>query len=99
MRFWMRSSYLERAVLDRLENVPTVGDDGYQRIRTDILFAKLRPAQKLRLEALREAYGVSVSTLREILNRLASEGLVLAEGRPLAEGSSVGARALVRRDW
>jgi len=30
---------------------------------------------------LREVYGVSVSTLREVLSRLAAEGLVLAEGR------------------
>ena len=28
-----------------------------------------------------EAYGASISTLREILNRLSSEGLVLAEGQ------------------
>ena len=34
-----------------------------------------------RLDGLKEDYGVSVSTLREILNRLAAEGFVLAEGR------------------
>lgn len=67
-------------MLDRPDDALTVGDDGYRRIRTDIIFGKLRPAQKLRLEALREGYGVSVSTLREILSRLASEGFVLAEG-------------------
>jgi DNA-binding GntR family transcriptional regulator len=59
----------------------TIGDDGYRRIRTDILLGRLAPGQKLKLEMLREAYGVSVSTLREILNRLAAEVLVLAEGR------------------
>lgn len=69
------------ALLDRVEEVETVGDDGYRRIRGDIIFGKLRPAQKLRLEALKEEYGVSVSTLREILSRLSSEGLVVAEGR------------------
>jgi GntR family transcriptional regulator, carbon starvation induced regulator len=68
-------------VLDRPEEAETISDDGYRRIRSDIVFGKLRPAQKLRLEALREAYGVSVSTLREILSRLSSEGLVVAEGR------------------
>ena len=67
-------------MLDRPDDALTVGDEGYRRIRTDIIFGKLRPAQKLRLEALREGYGVSVSTLREILSRLASEGFVLAEG-------------------
>jgi GntR family carbon starvation induced transcriptional regulator len=59
----------------------TIGDDGYRRIRTDIILARLAPGQKLKLEMLREAYRVSISTLREILNRLSAEGLVLAEGR------------------
>jgi DNA-binding GntR family transcriptional regulator len=54
--------------------------DGYRRIRSDIIFGKLRPEQRLRLDALKETYGVSVSTLREILNRLSAEGFVHAEG-------------------
>lgn len=45
------------------------------------MFARLRPGQKLRLEGLKETYGVSISTLREILSRLTAEGLVIAEGR------------------
>lgn len=59
----------------------SLGDDGYHRIRNDIIFCRQRPGQKLRLEALKDAYGLSVSTLREILNRLTSEGFVVAEGR------------------
>ena len=39
----------------------------------------MAPSQKLKLEALKDAYGVSVSTLRELLNRLTSEGLIVAE--------------------
>src|SRR4051794_20122922 len=58
-----------------------VGDDGYRRIRADIVFGRLRPGQKLKLETLREAYGVSVSTLREILSRLTADRFVLAEGK------------------
>jgi DNA-binding GntR family transcriptional regulator len=68
-------------LIERPDELETIGDDGYRRIRADILFGRLRPAQKLRLEALKESYGVSVSTLREILNRLTSESLVVAEGR------------------
>ncbi len=68
-------------MLDRPEGTDTISDDGYRRIRSDIIFGKLRPAQKLRLEALREFYGVSISTLREILCRLSSDGLVVAEGK------------------
>lgn len=69
------------AIIERTEEQVAVGDDGYRRIRTDIVFGRLRPGQKLRLEGLKEDYGVSVSTLREILSRLAAEGFVLAEGR------------------
>ncbi len=57
-----------------------VGDDGYRRIRSDVVFGRLRPGHKLRLEGLKDTYGVSVSTLREI-HRLTAEGLVVAEGK------------------
>ena len=59
----------------------SVGEMAYKRIRSDIVFGRLPPGQKLKLELLREAYGTSVNTLRELLNRLASEGLVEAEGQ------------------
>ncbi|MBC7580708.1 GntR family transcriptional regulator [Tardiphaga sp.] len=59
----------------------TVGEHAYRAIRADIIFGRLKPEQKLGLERLKEIYDVSVSTLREILGRLGSEGLVLAEGQ------------------
>src|SRR5579871_1051603 len=59
----------------------SAGDSGYQRIRSDIIFGVLTPSGRLRLDAMKEDYGVSISTLREILNRLASEGFVVAEGQ------------------
>lgn len=59
----------------------SVGELAYRRIRADIIFGRLAPGQKLKLEVLREGYGASVSTLRELLNRLASEGLIAAEGQ------------------
>lgn len=58
-----------------------IGDDAYRRIRNDIVFGALKPGQRLRLEAMRAEYGAGIGTLREILSRLAAEGLVLAEGR------------------
>lgn len=78
---WAAGRGIEMTLIERTEGQEAVGDDGYRRIRTDIVFGRLKPGQKLRLEGLKEDYGVSVSTLREILNRLAAEGLVLAEGR------------------
>jgi DNA-binding GntR family transcriptional regulator len=69
-------------MLTRTEpSTDTVGETVYRRIRSDIVFGRLHPGQKLKLDQLREAYGSSVSTLRELLNRLASEGLVEAEGQ------------------
>lgn len=59
----------------------SVGELAYHQIRSDVLFARLKPRERLKLETLRSVYGTSVSTLREILNRLASEGLVAAEGQ------------------
>lgn len=53
-----------------------VGASTYQRIKRDIIFGDLAPGSKLKLDALRERYEASMSTLRETLNRLASEGFV-----------------------
>jgi GntR family transcriptional regulator, carbon starvation induced regulator len=73
---WICMSLIERA-----DENEAVGDDGYRRIRADIVFGRLKPGQKLKLDGLKESYGVSVSTLREILSRLTADGFVLAEGR------------------
>jgi DNA-binding GntR family transcriptional regulator len=59
----------------------TAGESGYRRIRTDIVFGRLAPGRKLKLDRLKADYGVSVSTLREVLNRLTSERLVVAQGQ------------------
>jgi DNA-binding GntR family transcriptional regulator len=59
----------------------SIADEAYGRIRKDIVFGRLAPASRLRLEWMASAYGASVSTLREILGRLSSEGLVVAEGQ------------------
>jgi len=53
-----------------------VGASTYQRIKRDIIFGDLAPGSKLKLDGLRERYSASMSTLRETLNRLASEGFV-----------------------
>ena len=70
------------------------GETVYARIRADIVFGRLAPRQRLRLEELRNGYGASVSTLREILNRLSSESLVVAEGQRGFEVAPVSAENL-----
>lgn len=80
--------------LQQLGDGQTVGENTYRRLRADIVFARLRPGQKLRLDALKSAYGTSVSTLREILARLSAEGFVLAEGQRGFEVMPVSAAGL-----
>jgi DNA-binding GntR family transcriptional regulator len=57
----------------------SIADRAYDRIRADIVFGRLTPGGRLRLDGLARDYGASVSTVREILSRLSSEGLVIAE--------------------
>ena len=74
-------NYRRHIMLEKKKNVMTkslnaVGASTYQSIKRDIIFGDLAPASKLKLETLRKNYNASMSTLRETLNRLASEGFV-----------------------
>lgn len=81
-------------LLDQAVSASSIGESAYHRIRTDIIFGRLAAGQRLRLDRLKQEYGASVSTLREILNRLTSEGLVLAEGQRGFEVTPVSAENL-----
>jgi DNA-binding GntR family transcriptional regulator len=65
----------------RAKGLETPSEKAYRRIRADILFGRLAPGEKLKLDRLKKNYDASISTLREILNRLSSEKLVVAEGQ------------------
>jgi DNA-binding GntR family transcriptional regulator len=75
----MRRATVE-AASGRESEGEAVGEGAYRRVRGDIIFGRLAPGQKLTLDRMKDAYHASVSTLREILNRLSSEGLIKAEG-------------------
>lgn len=60
-------------------NGGTLASDVYDRLRHDILSGVLPPGEKLRAEYLRERYSVGNSPMREALNRLSSDGLVVRE--------------------
>lgn len=81
-------------MLDQVHEATSIGEISYNRMRADIIFGRLAPGQRLRLDRLKPIYGASVSTLREILNRLTSEGLVLAEGQRGFEVAPVSASNL-----
>lgn len=70
----------DTAMLDEVRQTETIGEKTYQRLRADIVSGRLAPGERLTLDRMRDAYEVSVGTLRENLNRLSSEGLIVAEG-------------------
>ena len=54
-------------------------DDVHDRLRADILGGRWRPGDRLKFTPLCERYGASVGVVREVLSRLAEQGLVRAE--------------------
>lgn len=55
-------------------------DSAYRMVRRDIISGALAAEERLRIERLREAYGIGPTPMREALQRLCVEGLVVAEG-------------------
>ena len=51
----------------------------YDRLQEDILTGRLEPGRKLRLKELIDEYHTGNSPLREALNRLSSNGMVVRE--------------------
>jgi len=58
-----------------------LAETAFNRLRTDILAAKLRPGDKMHVERLREIYGLGATPLREALSKLTSLDLVIAVGQ------------------
>lgn len=59
----------------------TLIERAYAQLRDDIIEGRLLPGDKLRVEHLKERYGVGAGTLREAITRLVSDALVTAEGQ------------------
>jgi DNA-binding GntR family transcriptional regulator len=53
----------------------------YGRLRRDVLTGLFEPGERLPLDTLGERYDVGLTPLREALNRLSAEELVLREGK------------------
>ena len=64
---------------DRAE--PTFSEQAYLRLRADIISGATAPGEKLKIEVLQQRYQLSNTPLREALNRLAGEKLVVADER------------------
>lgn len=59
----------------------TLIERAYAQLRDDIVEGRLPPGARLRVEHLRQRYGVGAGTLREAITRLVSDALVVAEGQ------------------
>lgn len=55
----------------------TIASAAYQQVRADIIAGRLTPGAKLRIRDVCQRYEVSITPMREALNRLASEQLVV----------------------
>jgi len=66
-------------LIDQSEGV-TLVEAGYRRLRHDIIAGVRPPGERLRIEKLKAIYGIGPTPLREALQKLGQDGLVLTEG-------------------
>lgn len=72
----------EGMTIDPADSPPsneTLASSVYYELKGDILNGVLKPGAKLRLQALKTDYNVGNSPLREALNRLSANGMVVRE--------------------
>jgi len=74
-----------------MSSVDTLSEQLIVRLRGDLIEGRLPPNERLRMGGLEQRYGMSSSPLREALNRLVEEGLVVADQR---RGFSVASMSL-----
>ena len=65
--------------LAKSDAAQTLNASALTQLRSDIIACRLMPNERLRVEALRERYGMGTSPIREALMRLEAEGLVELE--------------------
>ncbi|NNE87562.1 MAG: FCD domain-containing protein [Silicimonas sp.] len=58
----------------------TLADSAYARLRRDIIAGVRAPGERLRIERLKAIYGIGPTPLREAMQKLAQDGLVISEG-------------------
>jgi len=57
----------------------TLVESAYRNLRRDIIEGRLAPGEKLRIEHIKDNYGVGAGTLREALSLLISDALVISQ--------------------
>ena len=75
----MADKITENGVATSSSQIETLASSVYHALLEDILAGKLIPGHKLRLQVLKNDYNVGNSPLREALNRLSTNGMVVRE--------------------
>ncbi|NTV10535.1 MAG: FCD domain-containing protein [Zoogloea sp.] len=63
------------------EEPKTLVEGAYRQLRRDIIEGAVQPGEKLRVEHLKDRYQVGAGTLREALQLLVTDALVVAQGQ------------------
>ena len=66
---------------DSLAEPKTLVESAYRNLRRDIIEGRLTPGEKLRIEHIKDNYGVGAGTMREALSLLISDALVNSQGQ------------------
>ena len=66
---------------DSLAEPKTLVESAYRNLRRDIIEGRLLPGEKLRIEHIKDNYGVGAGTLREALSLLIADALVVSQGQ------------------
>lgn len=75
-------SLMQTDPVDALGEPPkTLVEGAYRQLRRDIIEGRLPPGSRLRVEHLKDDYGVGAGTLREALALLVSDTLVITQGQ------------------
>jgi DNA-binding GntR family transcriptional regulator len=80
---------------NRPAGAPTQTTIAIEQLRADIVSGRLRPNEKLKVQALAERYGFAASALREALSRLVNDALVVAEDQRGFRVSPVSRESLI----
>lgn len=63
-----------------MSNGQTLADAAYTQLRRDIIVGTRAPGERLRIERLKSIYGIGPTPLREAMQKLAQDGLVISKG-------------------
>jgi DNA-binding GntR family transcriptional regulator len=64
---------------ESLTEPKTLVESAYRNLRRDIIEGRLPPGEKLRIEHIKDNYGVGAGTMREALSLLISDALVISQ--------------------